>query len=72
MKPWTVNDVFDEVKKKSLAPIKYRESVYRSLERLVDAGLVEKYYDKDRGLCYKLLAKKVELNLIEGTAELRS
>ncbi len=28
--------------------IKYKESIYKDLQLLVDAGLVEKYYDKEK------------------------
>jgi Fe2+ or Zn2+ uptake regulation protein len=28
--------------------VKYKESVYKDLQLLVDAGLVEKYYDKEK------------------------
>ena len=67
--PRTVNEVFKEINKNMKFTVKYRESVYRSLEKLVDAGLVEKYYDKDKGICYKLLIKRIELDLVNGTAK---
>ena len=65
--PKTVKEVFQEIKKISKINVKYRESIYRSLEKLVDAGLVEKYYDKEKGICYKLMIKKIKFDLIEGT-----
>lgn len=52
-KPYTVLEVQDELKTRGFN-VKYRETVYRALEKLVDAGLVEKYYVKEKGICYKL------------------
>ena len=64
--PKTVIEVFEELNQKGYT-IKYRESVYRGLEKLVDAALVEKYYDKTKkSICYKLLTEKIEINLAEG------
>lgn len=54
--PMTVIRVLNELKKKRIE-IKYRETVYRDLEKLLDAGLVNKYYVKDKGLCYELKVK---------------
>jgi Fe2+ or Zn2+ uptake regulation protein len=28
--------------------VKYRETVYRAMEKLADSGLIEKYYDRER------------------------
>ena len=39
---------------------KYRESAYRALEKLVDAELVEKFYNQRKGICYRLSSKKIE------------
>jgi len=47
--------------------IKYRESVYRDLEKLVEAGLVKKYYDnKHKGIRYGLLITQIQFNLCTG------
>jgi|SRR5690606_29400129 len=43
--------------------IRYRETVYRNLEVLKDAGLVEKFYVEDRGICYRIRRKKVQIDL---------
>lgn len=67
--PSTVKDIFQEIKKTQKVSVRYRESIYRALEKLVNAGLVEKYYDKEKGICYKLLMRKIKLDLVEGTAE---
>ncbi|MGD0159664.1 MAG: hypothetical protein ABSB89_05140 [Candidatus Bathyarchaeia archaeon] len=49
--------------------VKYRESVYRGLEKLVDAGLVDKYYYRQKGIGYKLVVKRIQINLADGTLE---
>lgn len=49
--------------------VNYRESVYRGLEKLVDAGLLEKYYDQQKGIAYKLVMKKIHIDLANGTLE---
>lgn len=64
--PKTVKEVLSALREKGYA-IKYRETVYRILERLVDASLVEKYYDREKGICYKLLTKELTLDLIKGS-----
>lgn len=47
--------------------IRYRESVYRALEKLVSAGLVEKYYDShERKMKYALAIERVELDVRSG------
>jgi Fe2+ or Zn2+ uptake regulation protein len=66
--PMPVIQVFEELKKKGHV-VKYRESIYRALEKLVDSGLVEKCYIKDKGLCYKLKVKIVKIDLIKGEVE---
>lgn len=49
----TVVEVLKELNKRGLE-VRYRESVYRALEKLLEAGLVQKYYVKEKGLCYKI------------------
>jgi len=63
--PMRVIQVLEELKKRRI-DVKYRESVYRALEKLVDSGLVEKCYIKDKGLCYKLKVKIVKIDLSKG------
>lgn len=62
----TAVEVFRELKK-GRPQIKYRETVYRSLEKLFDAGLVEKYYVKEKGLCYKISVTNLTIDLAKGT-----
>lgn len=68
--PMTVMQVLEELKRRKFE-VKYRETVYRALEKLLDAGLVEKYYDPEKGLCYRIMVKLVTLNLANGTIEIR-
>jgi Fe2+ or Zn2+ uptake regulation protein len=63
-----VIQVLEELKKRKF-DVKYRESVYRALEKLVDSGLVEKCYIKEKGLCYQLKAKIVKIDLTKGEME---
>jgi len=67
--PGTVSEVFQEIKKIQKVNLLYRESIYRALEKLVDAKLVDKYYDREKGICYKLVVRKVQLDLVKGTVE---
>jgi len=67
--PSTVGDIFQEIKRNQKVNINFRESIYRALEKLVDANLVEKYYDKEKGICYKLLMLKIEIDLVNGNVK---
>jgi DNA-binding transcriptional ArsR family regulator len=42
----------------------YRESVFKALERLFEAELVEKYYEKGRGLVYRLKREKITIDFV--------
>lgn len=64
----TLQEVFEKMGEVSVK-VKYRESVYRHLEKLQDAGLVEKLYDRNKGLCYKLLVRGIEIDFIDGTVK---
>ena len=64
----SVIQVLGELRKRKFN-VKYRESVYRALEKLVDFELVEKCYIKEEGLCYKLKTKIVKIDLITGEIE---
>ncbi len=66
--PMTVIQVLEELRKRKFY-VKYRESVYRALEKLVDSELVEKCYIKEKGLCYKLKVKIVKIDLTKGEIE---
>ena len=43
--------------------IKYRETVYRALEKLVESGLVEKYFERETGLCSKLSLNRITIQI---------
>lgn len=66
--PMTVIQVLEELRKRKFE-VKYRESVYRALEKLVDSELVEKCYVKEKGLCYKLKVKTLRIDLTKGEIE---
>ena len=61
-RPCTVLEVLKNLKNKGL-DVKYRETVYRALEKLVDAELVEKFYAKEKGLCYKLSLTRITIEI---------
>ena len=66
--PMTVVEVLGELKKRGLQ-IRYRETVYRALEKLFDAGLVKKYYVKEKGLCYKIAVNHIVIDVTKGSIE---
>lgn len=60
--PRTVTEVLESLIRRKYS-VKYRETVYRALEKLSDAGLIEKYYKRDRGLCYELVSSKITIQI---------
>jgi Fe2+ or Zn2+ uptake regulation protein len=64
----SVVQVLEELKKMKME-VKYRETVYRALEKLLDVKLVEKFYVKEKGLCYKATINRVIINIAEGKVE---
>ena len=60
--PKNVREVFHELRGEGIE-IKYHESVYKALETLVNCGLVEKYYNRRRGILYKPLKSRIEIDL---------
>jgi len=45
---------------------KHRETIYRELEKLVEANLVnKKYEDKNKKIIYSLKARKIEIDVLE-------
>ena len=68
-RPYTVLEVLNKLKKKGL-DVKYRETVYRALEILVDAELVEKFYVKEKGLCYKLSLTRITIEITKESLEI--
>ena len=49
LRSMTSKEVFEQLGKEDFQ-IKYRETVYRALEKLVNADLVEKYYEQGKGI----------------------
>ncbi|HEC76541.1 MAG TPA: hypothetical protein ENI33_04705 [Thermoplasmatales archaeon] len=44
----------------------HRETIYRELEKLVDAGIVEKKYDtKNKKIYYELKIKKLKIDILK-------
>ncbi|MHC1611346.1 MAG: ArsR/SmtB family transcription factor [Candidatus Methanospirareceae archaeon] len=66
--PKTVKEVVEALRKSYSINLKYRESVFKALERLVEADLVEKHYGKERRVVYKLKKKEITLDLTEEVA----
>lgn len=64
--PRTTMEVLEELRRRG-RQIRYRTTVYRALEKLLSAGLVRKYYVQGKGLCYKILATDLTINLAKGT-----
>ena len=59
---YTVKEVLNSLRKKGL-DVKYRETVYRALEKLVDSEIIEKFYVKERGLCYTLSSDHITIEI---------
>jgi Fe2+ or Zn2+ uptake regulation protein len=66
--PMTVVQVLEELKRRKLG-VKYRETVYRALEKLFGAGLVDKSYVKNKGLCYKLIVSCITIDISTDSLE---
>jgi len=65
----SVKEVFEEMKNSS-SSLKYRESVFKSLERMVETGLVEKIKEENR-VRYRSLFSKINADLIEEKLDLK-
>jgi len=61
--PKNVKEIFSELSKQEGFRVKYPESIYKALQKLVDCGLVKKYYDRERGLLYSPVCSKIEIDL---------
>lgn len=60
-------DVYNKYKVLFKDEPKHREFIYKELERLVDAGLLDKRYDrKIKGITYTVKFHKVCVNLLTG------
>lgn len=65
-------DVYREYKTLFSDDAKHREFIYKELELLVDAGLLDKRYDRNtKSIIYTLRFQKISIDLIAGevTAE---
>ena len=67
--PKNVKEVFIVLKEQYSTNIKYRESVFKALEKLVEADLVEKSYEKGKGITYRLKRKKITIDLTKEVVE---
>ena len=60
-------DVYNLYKTTFKKDAKHREFIYKELERLVEAGMLDKKYDKEiKGITYTLKFSKVSVNLLDG------
>jgi Fe2+ or Zn2+ uptake regulation protein len=66
--PATVRDVMNRLSDLGVET-KYRESVYKALEKLVLADLVKKTYVQDKGICYELKTSKIIIDFKNLKAE---
>ena len=65
-KSMSINDILLALNKQGFN-IKYRESVYKSVEKLVSIGLVEKSYDSDtKRIIYSLRFDNLKIDLRKG------
>jgi len=60
-------DVYNQYRILYKKEAKHREFIYKELERLVEAGLLDKKYDREvKGITYTLKFHKVSVNLLSG------
>lgn len=60
-------DVYNQYKILFKKDAKHREFIYKELERLVDAGILDKKYDNEiKGITYTLKFRIVSVNLLNG------
>ena len=65
-RPMSVNEMLSELTRRGFR-VKYRESVYKVVEKLVSVGIADKYYDTTKkGIVYKLQKTRVEIDLKTG------
>lgn len=65
----TLKEILFELSQDPTFKTKRRESIYKALEKLVDSGLVEKYHERGRGMCYRMVKTRLEIDLAKGTIE---
>ena len=62
LKHASLNEIFENLK----GEIKYKDNLYRDLEDMVQAGLIEKEYDKPtKRITYRLKVEKIILHLTQ-------
>lgn len=67
--PRNVKEIFQILREQKSTNIKYRESVFKAIEKLVEARLVEKYYEKGKGVLYKLRRREIIIDLVNETVK---
>ena len=65
----TLKELLFELSQDPNFKVMRRESIYKALEKLLDSGLVEKFHETGRGMCYKIVKTKLEIDLAKGTVE---
>jgi len=60
-KSLTAEEAFEEIKKSDV-DIKYRQTVYRALEDLLELGIVKKEYERGSGLVYSIKTDEVRID----------
>ena len=65
----TLKELMFELSQDPEFKVKRRESIYKALEKLVDSGLVEKYHENGRGICYRIIKTRLEIDLAKGIVE---
>lgn len=66
--PATVKEVIKRLSELGVET-RYRESVYKALEKLVSANLVKKTYVQNKGICYELKTSKIAVDFEKFEAE---
>jgi hypothetical protein len=62
----SINEMISELTRRGFR-VKYRESVYKVVEKLVSVGIADKYYDTmKKSIVYKLQKTRVEIDLKTG------
>lgn len=64
-KPMTNMEIYTRMKTKIVC----RESIFKALKKLVNTGLVEKFYDKKKRVRYRLFHSKYIIDLTKETVE---
>lgn len=63
--PKNVKEISKLLREEYNVNIRYRESVFKALEKLVEADIVEKFYEKNKGILYRLKRRKITIDLVE-------